>query len=249
MAKITFLGTASAVPDAHHQNSHFILETEKRLLLVDCVGNPVVRLEEAGVDPLSVKDLILTHFHPDHVSGVPLLLMDMWLMGRQAPLDIYCLEMVMARFSAMMALYDWQDWTGFYPIHMHSLPSFEMVSLIDTDGLKVWGSTVCHMIPAMGLRMIIDHSTIAYSTDTAPCDAVVRLAAQADILIHEASGAANGHSSAAQAGEVATRAGARKLVLTHYPPEEDPVDLLAQAQSSFSGEVVIATDMMTLKIR
>jgi ribonuclease Z len=96
MAKITFLGTASAVPDRNHQNTHFVVQTESGTVLVDCVGNPIVRLREAGIDPLSITDLVLTHFHPDHVSGVPLLLMDLWLLGRKQPLDIYGLESVLA---------------------------------------------------------------------------------------------------------------------------------------------------------
>jgi metal-dependent hydrolase (beta-lactamase superfamily II) len=39
----------------------------------------MVRLSKAGVDFNRLTDLILTHFHPDHVSGVPMLLMNMWL--------------------------------------------------------------------------------------------------------------------------------------------------------------------------
>ena len=246
MAKLTFLGTASAVPSRNQHNSHFVIETGDYVLLIDCAGNPVVRLEEAGIDPLSITDLVLTHFHPDHVSGAPLLLMDLWLMGRQDPIRVYGLDEVMDKLEKMMGLFNWEDWEGFYPVQFIRIPPSEMAPLIMEEKLKVWGSQVCHMIPAMGLRFEIPEFRLAYSSDTGPCAAVVRLADKAEILIHEASGSSDGHSSAAEAGMIATRAGVKKLILIHYPPRIDPELLVAEAQSTFSGDVIVAEDLVTL---
>ena len=106
--KITFLGTANAVPNKQQQNSHLIVELSGRKLLIDCVGTPVVRLQEAGINPLAITDLILTHFHPDHVSGVPLLLMDLWLLGRKESLAIYGNHDVLQRVDEMMGLFRWE---------------------------------------------------------------------------------------------------------------------------------------------
>ena len=72
---------------------------QERMVLVDCVSNPILRLEKAGLDFNDLTDLILTHFHPDHVSGVPLLLMDMWLMGRRKPLNVYGLHHTLDRIE------------------------------------------------------------------------------------------------------------------------------------------------------
>ncbi len=105
MTTITFLGTANAVPNKDHQNTHFLVESNEHLLMVDCVGNPVVRLEQAGINPLDLTGLVLTHFHPDHVSGVPLLMLDLWLMGRNKPLPIFGLHDVIVRFEQMMSLF------------------------------------------------------------------------------------------------------------------------------------------------
>lgn len=248
MSKITFLGTASAIPSLNQHNSHFILETGERVILVDSPGNPVVRVEEAGLDPQSITDLILTHFHPDHVSGVPLLLMDLWLMGRRVPLRIFGMEDLIDRVEKMMALYEWETWEGFYPIEFHRLPSNERAQLVDEDGLRIWSYPVCHMIPAIGLRFELGEGVVGYSTDTEPCDQVVQLAEGADILIHEAAGSAYGHSGAAEAGQIATKAGVSTLVLTHYSIDADLDDLLTQAKSAFSGDVVIAEDLMQLLI-
>lgn len=248
MSRITFLGTASAVPNRNHQNTHFVLETGSGTILVDCVGNPIVRLEEAGYDPLEISDLILTHFHPDHVSGAPLLLMDLWLMGRTQPLNIYGLESVLEKFEIMMDLFGWKDWKGFYPVYLKPQVNPDRTVMIDRGNLKVEVSEVCHLVPAMGLRIELPEDVICYSTDTEPCNAVQRLARGADILLHEASGSMGGHTGASEAGRLASDAGVKTLVLIHYDPDADPNELKEQAQKTFSGEIIIAKDLMTLPI-
>ncbi len=248
MISITFLGTACAVPDKDHQNTHFVVESGEHFLMVDCVGNPIVRLEQAGFDPLAITGLVLTHFHPDHVSGVPLLLLDLWLMGRKNPLPIYGLHDVILRFEKMMALYGWEDWKGFFTVELHRIPSTEMTPLIQGDAFQVLSSPVLHMIPAMGLRINTKDGAIAYSADTRPCDAVVRLADGADILIHEATGEGDGHSFPEEAGTIAQRAGVRELYLVHYPTDGDPNLMVEQAKSAFDGIVVAAQDLMKVSL-
>ncbi len=68
-----------------------------------------------------------------------------------------------------------------------------------------------------------------------------------DVLFHEASGASIRHSSASQAGEVARKAKVGSLYLIHYPTGKFAWgDLVAEARSSFSGNIILAKDFMTL---
>jgi ribonuclease Z len=106
MAKIVILGSSNAVAHKDHENTHLVITGRERVVLVDCPGNPILRLERAGVGFNAVTDLIVTHFHPDHVSGVPLFIMDMWLMGRSRPLEIYGLHHTLGRLEKMMGLYN-----------------------------------------------------------------------------------------------------------------------------------------------
>lgn len=99
MPKVIILGSSNAIPSTGHENTHMVVVGEDRTVLVDCVSNPILRLEKAGLDFNNLTDLVLTHFHPDHVSGVPLLLMDMWLMGRHKPLNIYGLHHTLDRME------------------------------------------------------------------------------------------------------------------------------------------------------
>ena len=102
---------------------------------------------------------------------------------------------------------------------------------------------------------------LALCGDTLPCEASVELAREADLLVHEATfgegrrqmAALRGHSTAAQAAEVARRAGARRLVLTHFSAryqeggDETVEDLLAEARAVFPATEA-ARDLWTLTV-
>ena len=249
MPRVTILGSSNAIPTAEHENTHLIVEGVQRTVLIDCVSNPVVRLEKAGIDFNRITDLIVTHFHPDHVSGVPLLLMDMWLMGRKQPLDVYGLHYTLDRLESLMAAYGWSDWPDFYPVAFHRLPLKRMASVIDCPDFRVFASPVHHLLPTIGLRFEFNHNgkTMAYSCDTEPCAEVVQLAEGADLLIHEAAGASRGHSSAEQAGEIAHRAEVGELCLIHYPTGRFAKgDLVDEARRRYQGQVRLAEDFMVL---
>jgi len=249
MAKIIILGSSNAIPRRDRDNAHMVIVGGERTVLVDCASNPILRLEQAGIMLDSVTDLVLTHFHPDHVSGVPLLLMDMWLMGRRRPLNVYGLHHTLDRVEGMMGFYDWDKWPGFFPVSFMRLPEAEMTCALDCSDFRIFTSPVQHLIPTIGLRVEFGNGKVfSYSCDTEPCEQVVHLAAGADALFHEAAGDSLGHSSAAQAGEVAARAEVARLYLIHYPGGERPLpDLVAEARSRFQGPVALAEDFLTLE--
>ena len=251
MERILILGSSSAVPTLTHENTHLLVETATRRILVDCPGSPLIRLEKAGVEARGITDIILTHFHPDHVSGFAPLLMSLWLIGRKDPLCIYGLEPTIERAKKMMDLYDWHRWPNFYPVKFIAAAGDELAILMEDESLRVLSSPVKHLIPTIGLRFEFCNSgkVIAYSCDTEPTPIVSRLAEGADVLIHEAAGGGVGHSAAGRAGEVAAQAGAKQLYLIHYPPQLiTPEALLEQAHATFSGEVVVAEDFMNIPV-
>lgn len=249
MPKVIILGSSNAIPTTNNENTHMVVVGEERMVLVDCVSNPILRLEKAGLDFNDLTDLIVTHFHPDHVSGVPLLLMDMWLMGRRKPIRIYGLHHTLDRVEDLMGFYSWDEWPDFFPVAFYRLPMQEMTAVIDCADFRIFSSPVHHLLPTIGLRFEFNHTNkiVAYSCDTEPCAQVVRLAEGADILIHEAAGASRGHSSAAQAGEIASQSEVGKLYLIHYPTGKYANgDLIAEARQSYQGDVNLAEDFMVL---
>jgi len=249
MPKVIILGSSNAIPTTDHENTHLVVVGEERTVLVDCVSNPILRLEKAGLDFNGLTDLIVTHFHPDHVSGLPLLLMDMWLMGRRKPINIYGLHQTLDRIEELMGSYGWAEWPDFFPVAFYCLPAQELAPVIDCPDFHIFSSPVRHLIPTIGLRFEFNHSkkVMVYSCDTEPCAQVVRLAEGADVLIHESAGALRGHSSAVQAGEIASQAEVEKLYLIHYPTGKYASgDLIAEAHQRYQGEVALAEDFMEL---
>jgi ribonuclease Z len=251
MARIIILGAGHAVPDLEHENSHLLIEQGAHCVLVDCASNPVTRLKKAGVELDQISDFILTHFHPDHVSGAPLLLMSMWLLGRKKSLRLYGLKATMQRLRTMMELYDWRNWPDFFPVEFIDIADQELAPVMETADLKIYSSPVQHLIPTIGLRVefLPEGKSLAYSCDTEPCGQVVRLAKGVDILLHEATGASKGHSSALQAVEIFNQAGAKQLYLIHYSARGAELQHLKEmVQEKSHGPVYLAQDLMQIDL-
>lgn len=246
MPKLVILGTSNAIPHPEHENTHLALVGDERLVLIDGPGNPQVRLAKAGLRHEDLTDLIMTHFHPDHVSGIPLLLMGMGLSKREKPLNIYANEHCMNLMKQLLEAYQWETW-HFFPVHFHLIPETDMHLLMDVDEFRIYTSPVKHFIPVVGFRIEFPKSSkiVAYSCDTAPTPSLMGLAKDVDLLIHEAAGASIGHSSAAQAGEIAREANAKDLCLVHYPTVDfDYKKLAAEAEEVFGKPVTMGEDLM-----
>lgn len=97
---------------------------------------------------------------------------------------------------------------------------------------------------------------IVYTGDTRPSDHVVRAAQNADVLIHEATltndlvGYADlvGHSTAAEAAQIADRAAVRKLVLTHTSSRYANVTALLEEARSIFPDTLVAEDLLELEV-
>lgn len=250
--RLVILGTASAVPDATHENTHMLIQGPNGAILIDCVGRPLVNLKQANIRLNDLTDVILTHFHPDHISSFPSLIMSSWLTGRSTPMRIYGLHHCLERIEDLMAAFHWEEWPGLFPVAFHHLPEKEGITVIDNDDFLIQASPVRHYVPTIGLRIQVKETgfVLAYSCDTVPCPETVRLAHNADVLIHEATGDEPlGHASAGQAGAIATEAGVKRLGLIHYHVwETNTAHLVVEAQKTFSGPVFLCEDFMEIEL-
>ena len=98
---------------------------------------------------------------------------------------------------------------------------------------------------------------VVYTGDTKPCEGVMKLAENADVLIHdacldsslEAKAAAYGHSTARQAAEVAKKAKAKLLFLIHHSPRYKDLSILEEEAKAVFENSVAAVDFLTYQVR
>jgi ribonuclease Z len=87
--KITFIGTSSGKTSLKRNHSSLLFSSEKYNLLVDA-GDGISRaLRSGGINFNSINGILFTHLHPDHFSGLPALIVQMKMINRNEPLDIF----------------------------------------------------------------------------------------------------------------------------------------------------------------
>jgi ribonuclease BN (tRNA processing enzyme) len=130
----------------------------------------------------------------------------------------------------------------------------EQAGPVELGPFRVEPLAVEHPVPAYGLRVTAGGRTLAYTGDTGMCDALDELAQGVDLLLVEASfrhGDDNPdglHLSGRQAGEVATRNGVPRMVLTHVPPWFDVGDMMAEAAEVYDGHLNAAAPGATYRV-
>lgn len=247
MKRFVILGSANAVPKLGQDNTHLFAEAGGKRILVDCGDNALGKLAAIHVDVREITDLVLTHFHADHVGSLPLLIMGMWLEKRTMPLTIHGLAITLEKAQKLLTLFDWDKWSGMFPVSFSAIPEEGRTDFIQDEAIRVSALPVLHLIPTIGLRFTFNNDrVITYSCDSEPCENLDTLARGADVLLQETAGESKGHSSARQAGEIAARAGVRRLVMIHYDNRIEESILLAEASASFSGEILCAKDLMVV---
>lgn len=230
--QIVLLGSGGWIPTAERETCCALVRSENHGVLIDA-GTGLRRLVEqpallAGLERL---DIVLTHFHLDHVAGLgylPALELRATLWGGGHRLVGEPTEDVLARFLDR----------PFFPVPLETL--FADVRDLPEHPLDLGPFTVesriqlRHADPTLALRI----GGLVYCTDTAADPATPAFAAGAELLFHDAWTPDEGddnHASAAEAARIAEAAGAERLVLIHVNPLAPADELLPAARASFAA--------------
>lgn len=245
MPTIHLLGTGAAISSPDRTTTMLAFDNGMSTLLVDCGGDVVHRLLAAGLDLDRLDGLILTHEHPDHVSGFPLFMEKVWLAGRRSPIPVCGPAAAIDQARRIFEAFDTSGWKGMPEIAWRSVELSERAAVWNDDHWRIHASPGQHSVPVIGLRVEAadGDGVAAYSSDTERSDVIARLAEGADVLVHEASGGFPGHTSVQDAAHVARQANAGRLVLVHLPPTTAEADI-AEARESFAN-LELGTDGAT----
>ncbi|MEM1093576.1 MAG: MBL fold metallo-hydrolase [Bacteroidota bacterium] len=227
MPTLHLLGTGAALSEPHRTTTMLAFADQGETILVDCGGDVLQRVQQAGLDFDSIHGLIITHEHPDHVSGFPLFMEKLWLYKRQKPIHLYGIAPALEQARRCFAAFDTSGWTNLMPMHWHTVGETENALVLDTHVWHIRSTPVVHSVPTVGLRVTAksNQASVVYSCDTEPADTLERLLQPGDMLVHEANGPIRNHTSAQQAAALAARGQARQLLLVHLPPQLSDADL------------------------
>jgi ribonuclease BN (tRNA processing enzyme) len=216
--RLTVLGCAGSFPGPESACSAYLVEAQGFRMLIDFGPGSMSALQRYA-DLESIDAIVLTHLHCDHMlDACNYVVVRRYAPdGPKPPIPVYApvgaAERIAAAYSTEGDPVD--DVFTFFRLQPGTFPIGPFTVTVDR---------VNHPIETYGVRVEQGGQVLAYSADTAPCDALLRLAQGADLFLCEASyldGMDNPpdiHLTGGEAGEAATKADVARLLLTHLVP-------------------------------
>lgn len=269
---LQILGSGGPIADDHRAGaSNMVWIDGKARLLVDAGAGSFVRYGEAGAGFADHYAILLTHFHGDHIGGLPSLLNAGSFSQRKEPLliagpqgnDVFpsTTQLTEAAVGADGML----RYLAPYLSDQTALPRLELRSIttqtgnvqnvLERDGVKISAIRVHHLeVPALAYIVDIRGKVIVFAGDQSFLsddflNAITGM--QPDILVmHNAISMADGqprglHRDGASIGEVAKKGGAKQLVLSHHMQRalKDMDAILAAIGENYDGPIEMADDL------
>ena len=251
----TILGSGTCVPSLERSSCSVLLEVGKSRLLFDSGPGTMRRLLRTDTTIFDVDYIFFSHFHPDHSAElVPFLFATKYpdMSQRKTVLTIVAGGGFEDFFARLKGVYG--KWIELDPglveiIEMNN----QAADALQAPAFAVQSTPVDHNPESIAYRITSKGGySMVYSGDTDYSASLIELAKDADVLICESALPDNdhvdGHLTPSLAGDIATRAGVKKLVLTHFYPQCDRVDIEQECRKTYNGPLVLAEDLMRIQI-
>lgn len=251
--RITVLGCWAPYPRAGGACSGYLVQDGAANVVLD-MGNGSFSSLCKLFDFRTVGAVLLTHLHPDHYADLECLRHALEGAMRDGTHRRGRVPLLLPREPADVAgAVCGSRQTAFERIFIEDLPLEEVPPGVKARVFKV-GPVRYYLLPtrhslpsyAVGVE---GSGYFVYSGDSAPTGELARFAERADIFLCEASGLdddadylRDSHMTARQAGELARKARAKELIITHFWPEYSLEQLRSQAAEGYGGNVEIAVE-------
>lgn len=242
---VTVLGSSGMWATVERACSGYLVDTGDGQVLLDC-GAGTWRNLLTHTDYRSLSGVMLSHRHPDHVTDI----FQLFHARRYGPdgdlpeIPLWAPAETLDRLTSFSKELD----------EAFEMRSISQGDIVETAGARFSYFAMAHPPDTLGVRIEKDGSVFAYSSDTGPGGDISGLASGADVFLCEATlqdsdETWEGHMSASQAGAAGDAAGAKKIILTHIPPERDAGLSLAEAhKTSGDSEIQIASDGLKIRV-
>lgn len=249
--KLTILGSGTGIVTARRGSSGYLINIYDKTLLLDSGSGTLRKIAEV---PSSFKDIdyaIYTHYHPDHVVDLISLTFALRIPSNYKSKDLTVIGPAgMKEFHNNLTI----AFNKLIEPRGYNLTIKELSGdCLELENFRLKSSLVKHNDNSLAYRIESkDGKSIVYSGDTDYCESIIDLARDVDVLLLECSYPkhikVDGHLNSSLAGRIARKSNCKKLVLTHFYPICDDYDILGQCREEFSGEIVLAEDLMTIVI-
>jgi len=272
--QVVILGSGSPLPDPARAGPSTLVRTAVGDLLFDCGRGVLMRAAAAGSGAGAFRGLYLTHLHSDHLTDLNDVFTMRWVTSLVPnPLPVFGPSGTTAVLQATEAMLE-PD-IGYRLAHHDDLQWRPSATVTEVDrgvifeegAVRVTAAPTDHapVRPTVGFRIDEGERSVVIAGDTVPCAGLDELCRAVDVLVHTVvrrdlieqvglprlTDVLDYHSSVPDAARSAQRGGVRTLVLTHLVPAPVPgteQEWIDQATTHFNGEVVLATDLLTLDV-
>ena len=251
--RLTTLGTGTVALTPERVCAGHLVRAGRVALLMDCGSGITHRLARHVPDWREITHVAFTHFHTDHVGDFATLVFA-WkygsLPGRSAPLTVVGPAGLVALLARLAdAFGSWLREPGF-PLTVVELAPDGSLDL--GDGVVLAARKVPHTAESVAYSVARGGRRIVYTGDTGPDASLAEWAHGADLLLCECSlpsaMAIPEHLTPELCGELAAAARPGLLVLTHFYPPVEQVDIQAAVAARHGGAVRLADDGSTYDI-
>jgi ribonuclease Z len=146
---LVILGSSAAVPTKFRGLPSIAIVHRGNIILLDAGEGTQSALTRAGLSPLKVEAVLVTHLHGDHFFGLPGLLQSMGMLGRKTPLLVAGPK---GLYSFLREAFKASRWLPGYPLYIVELEAGEKLSL--PSGWIVETFPTCHTIESIGYRLV-----------------------------------------------------------------------------------------------